>query len=116
MYFSKQNQLIVSKSEPALFFLYMYWNIHYCIWKLAKWFVDVVHVVFCCLISRDEEEGALRLSDADENLILAWKTGTLHQNVLLLLHKDHSFAVYINKNMHDCFNNHYTYTMCCILV
>lgn len=50
-------------------------------------YVGIVYIISCCLISRDEEGGALRPADADKNLLLTRKTGSLQRNVLLVMHK-----------------------------
>lgn len=55
--------------------------------------LDIIHMIFCCLISRDEEEGPLGTADADKNLILTWKSGTT-----MLCCSSSSPAVYFNKH------------------
>lgn len=46
--------------------------------------VDTPYILFCCLISRGEDKGAIRPADAGESFNMKiWKSATLHHDTLL---------------------------------
>lgn len=62
-------------------------------------FVDIVYIIFCCLVFRDEEEGALRPADADKNLNIDMKNWQLEAQCSVAYAQAHSSAVYLNKKV-----------------